>query len=56
MDQERQMFSDGIELVNPSSSPEQVAVIRLERLRIDPLTGKELHHAINPVFESEAEG
>jgi polynucleotide 5'-hydroxyl-kinase GRC3/NOL9 len=43
----RQIFPDGLELVSPSSSPEQVAVVRVGKLRIDPETGMELHRAGN---------
>jgi polynucleotide 5'-kinase involved in rRNA processing len=35
----RQIRSDGIELVSPCNSTEQVAAVRLGKLRIEPLTG-----------------
>jgi polynucleotide 5'-kinase involved in rRNA processing len=38
----RQIRSDGIELVSPCNSTEQVAAVRLGKLRIEPLTGSEL--------------
>ncbi len=39
----RQIMSDGIELVSLCRSPEEVAAVRIGKLHIDPLTGKELH-------------
>ncbi len=51
----REILCDGLELVSPCRSLEQVAVIRLGTLRIDPLTGTELHRTVNSVFGSEAE-
>lgn len=39
----RRILPDGLELVSPWSSPEQVAAVRVGKLRIDPLTGMELH-------------
>lgn len=39
-----QVFPDGLQMVSPWASPERVAVVRVGRLRIDPLTGMELHH------------
>jgi hypothetical protein len=41
----RQVFPDGLQLVSPWNSPGQVAAVRVGKLRIDPLTGMELHRA-----------
>jgi polynucleotide 5'-hydroxyl-kinase GRC3/NOL9 len=38
----RQVLPDGLQLISPWSSPEQVAVVRVGKLRIDPQTGMEL--------------
>jgi polynucleotide 5'-hydroxyl-kinase GRC3/NOL9 len=51
----RRILSNCLELVSAIRSPEQVAVVRLGRLRIDPLTGMELQRVTNPVFGREVE-
>jgi polynucleotide 5'-kinase involved in rRNA processing len=38
----RKVLPDGMELVSPCRSLDQVAAVRVGRLRIDPLTGTEL--------------
>jgi polynucleotide 5'-kinase involved in rRNA processing len=43
----RRILPDGLELVSPWSSPEQVAAVRVGKLRIDPVTGMELHRVGN---------
>jgi polynucleotide 5'-hydroxyl-kinase GRC3/NOL9 len=48
------ILPDGLELVSPWSSPEQVAAARVGKLRIDPVTGIELHRVGN-FFEREDE-
>lgn len=50
----RHILPDGLELVSPWNSPEQVAVVRVGKLRIDPLTGTELHRVVR-FFGSEVE-
>lgn len=50
----RRNLPDGLELVSPWSSPEQVAAVRVGKLRIDPLTGTELHRVAR-FFGSEVE-
>lgn len=49
------ILADGLELLSPCRSPEQLAVVRLGRLRIDPLTGRELHRITNPVSDNGVE-
>ncbi|GLI33916.1 Clp1/GlmU family protein [Desulforhabdus amnigena] len=50
-----QVLSNGLELVSPIRSPEQVALVRLGKLRIDPLTGTELQRVTTPLFGKEVE-
>jgi polynucleotide 5'-hydroxyl-kinase GRC3/NOL9 len=43
----RRILPDRLEVVSRWSSPDQVAVVRVGKLRIDPLTGTELHRVGN---------
>lgn len=47
----RRIQADGLVLFSPCRSPEQeqLAAVRLGRLRIDPLTGRELHRITNRI-------
>lgn len=45
--------ADGLELFSPCRPAEQLAAVRLGRLRIDPLTGSELHRITNRFPEVE---
>ncbi|HOP41431.1 MAG TPA: polynucleotide 5'-hydroxyl-kinase [Geobacteraceae bacterium] len=40
----REVLPDGLHVVSPWNSSEQVVAVRVGKLRIDPLTGMELHH------------
>ncbi len=40
----RKILPDGLEVVSPWGSPEQVAVVRIGKLRIDPQNGTQLQH------------
>ncbi len=42
----RRILPDGLELFTPLSLLEQVAAVRVGKLRIDPTTGMELHRAV----------
>jgi polynucleotide 5'-kinase involved in rRNA processing len=48
----RQVLPDGLQLLSLWNSPGQVAAVRVGKLRIDPLTGMELHRVGTP-FGSE---
>lgn len=51
----QRILADGLELLSPCGTAGQVAVVRLGRLRIDPVTGAELHRAADFLFSSEDE-